>query len=189
MKDFFTLNIPCREKISRSANAFRIYILSKYPYQLWLDADIYASEQPNCNDMKFDFNNIFFKSNWSVRYNSEDTEFFKVILEKYLQGLFYDSKLNRALADHEVYAKIIPNADPMAKIRNPYWTSMNLIHLSIVDHEEEDVENWDLSELDSKHILQKPTYYTMPKHPLTVPVGNNPKLINFIKQTKDSYRK
>ena len=132
-KDFMKFNLPICGRPAQLTDAFRVYILSKYKYHLWLDLDVYVSEMPNCNNLHFNFDNIYFKNNWCIMYNANNTDYFKKLLQGYINLDFYrineKDKHKFWLNDTATYNEFIKVNPLPNEITENYRRDNNLIHL------------------------------------------------------------
>lgn len=95
MKEFNSLKDWNFKRPSMKANAFRLWILSKYPNHLWLDWDIYIPEKFNIN--QFDLNQIFLYKIFCVMYNANNLNLFSKIFNAYLTDDFCQNNYDQAV--------------------------------------------------------------------------------------------
>lgn len=164
-------------KPSRLANMFRIWIMSKYPYYLWLDTDIYVNEAPNCNNLKFDYDSKEFEGNWSVMYNSNDLKFFQNIWKLFLKEK--SSLDNNLLGDYKVYNRIYNLPLDKVASQSKYRRDRNFIHLALID----DIQNKPNRILDKKSFYENKTikvFKIKANKNSCINIKDNPLLINFL---------
>lgn len=88
------------------SDIFRIWLMSENKNYLWLDTDVYIRDDADFSSL--DFNNKVFEGyNWFM-YNAEDLDFFKNILNYYLEKRVevFDNDTQKLKFDNAVYENI-----------------------------------------------------------------------------------
>ena len=159
---------------ANKADAFRMYILSKYKNHLWLDMDVYIHNANNFVNT-FNFNEKYYYKSWWLLYNCNNLEFFKNIYEYYKKGMLIK------LTDYKCTEFL---GYPISKKR-----SSGLIHLFYIDNYENSI--WYLVEetdefIESVKNLRK-KYIFISYNSLHIDqihsLKNDKELINFINIT------
>ena len=96
-------------------DGFKIFILSKFPNYLWLDLDLWISYNYIFKD------ELYFNTSQYYIYNSDNTDFFKYIYDKYKTGEFVDKD------DKQVFAKL-----GFKKPKCVFWNTIR--HLQAIDN-------------------------------------------------------
>jgi len=88
------INKQDKLKTLQLADAFRMYILSKYPNHLWLDGDVYINDYNLKWNLKF-----YFYDSWHILFNGHNLQFFKNVFNLYLTEDIYN------LIDYDICLK------------------------------------------------------------------------------------
>jgi len=158
------------------ADAFRLYMLSKHPYYLWLDWDMFIRD-----NFEFDFTKPFLMYSFNTMYNCDRLDIFQTLYQKYRTNDFnklndstfmsivkenqwIDHKLNKPLVSMTVHCNFIDNQP----VENLYF----------INDEEES------SEFVLQHKNEKNKYRFIniktPRHNGICGISGEPKLIEYI---------
>lgn len=96
-------------------DGFKIFILSKFPNHLWFDLDLWISYNYVFKD------ELYFNTSQYYIYNSDNTDFFKYIYDKYKTGEFVDKD------DKKVFAKL-----GFKRPKCVFWNTIR--HLQAIDN-------------------------------------------------------
>ena len=96
-------------------DGFKIFILSKFPNHLWFDLDLWISYNYIFKD------ELYFNTSQYYIYNSDNTDFFKYIYDKYKTGEFVDKD------DKQVFVKL-----GFKKPKCVFWNTIR--HLQAIDN-------------------------------------------------------
>ena len=111
-------------RMSHIADAFRLYILSKYPYHLWLDWDVYVKPKVAFN---LNYDEKIFRKSFTILYNSNDLDFFLKIYNYVMNNRL--SKLgDKKLVNYLINNNVIENT-PME------YVVSSILHLHWLDND------------------------------------------------------